>query len=173
MDFNARHSPCACAGETRAPAARDGHVEVVRLLLQPGADPTAMDHGGATAVHAAVVSRKPGRAKVLSLLLRSSGADIEARTDDGLTPLHYLCANPSVTAKMIIATYQFCPAAAVQQDNEGNTPLHRLCMNPRATPSAVEALFDAAPAAASRSLRATPRSTFAPKTARAPQKRCV
>ena len=41
---------------------------------------------------------------------------LSAQCERGLTPLHYLCANPKVTPEMIRATLKFHPEAALIQD---------------------------------------------------------
>ncbi|WP_158538043.1 MULTISPECIES: ankyrin repeat domain-containing protein [Corallincola] len=65
-------------------ASRNGHVEVVRLLLKHKANPNLGDAGEMTALNRSV---KKGHAEVVSLLL-SNGADPEAFTDElGRSPL--------------------------------------------------------------------------------------
>lgn len=63
-------------------AAGSGHIEIVRILLDHGASPgTRGGEGNFTPLHAA---NDVGTAK----LLISRGADINARNDDGLQPIH-------------------------------------------------------------------------------------
>ena len=64
-------------------AAEDGHVEVVRLLLEHGADINAPSKYGSTAWNFAAWG---GHVEVVRLLLEH-GADINAQNDDGTTAL--------------------------------------------------------------------------------------
>jgi ankyrin repeat protein len=54
-------------------AARIGHVDVVRVLLQRGADPRARDHGCATP---AAVARQAGRSEAADVILESNRTDM-------------------------------------------------------------------------------------------------
>ncbi|CAN0527849.1 unnamed protein product, partial [Scytosiphon promiscuus] len=71
-----------------------GHPEVVRALLKHGVDVNHVSPGGYTALHRAV---KYGRADLLADvidLLLSAGADADASTDEGSTPLHLASTRP-------------------------------------------------------------------------------
>lgn len=63
--------------------------EIVRILLERGADPTSRDKDGNTALHVFAGSYLNGEndAEVLRLLLKD-GSDINAQSTDGNTPLH-------------------------------------------------------------------------------------
>ncbi|KAA0150830.1 hypothetical protein FNF29_04944 [Cafeteria roenbergensis] len=65
-------------------AAASGHPEVLRLLLERGADAKARSVGGLTALHLAC---RYGGVEAVRVLL-DSGADFEARDDQNWTPLH-------------------------------------------------------------------------------------
>ncbi|KAH8800873.1 ankyrin repeat-containing domain protein [Xylogone sp. PMI_703] len=64
-------------------ASSNGHVEVVKLLLEKGADITVVSKYGWTPVYAASLK---GHIKVIKLLLEK-GADITTANNDGWTPL--------------------------------------------------------------------------------------
>lgn len=66
-----------------------GHTEIVNLLIEAGADPSAKDNGGNTAFHEAVSRGKREVAK----LLFEKGAECDARNDMGLTPFFLAAAN--------------------------------------------------------------------------------
>jgi ankyrin repeat protein len=63
-------------------AAAGGHLSIMELLLERGADANARQHGGFTAMHTAA---QHGSRAMVELLLRY-GADPAAATDDGETP---------------------------------------------------------------------------------------
>ena len=69
-------------------AAAEGHLEVVRLLLESGADKDYTSRGGITALHSAAAN---GRLEVVRLLL-DSGSDKE-KLAYGLTALHSAAMN--------------------------------------------------------------------------------
>ena len=64
-------------------AAASGEVEIVRLLLQHGADPNAAQHGGWTALQSA---SKHGNMLLIDALLEH-GADPRQQADDGQTAI--------------------------------------------------------------------------------------
>jgi ankyrin repeat protein len=66
-------------------AVREGHIEVVRLLLAKGADVNSMDSDQETALHVAL---RKNRVDVAELLI-SSGGDVNAILRTGDTPLSY------------------------------------------------------------------------------------
>lgn len=69
-----------------------GHIDLVRFLLDAGADIDALSKNGQdlTPLHSALAN--PHHAKV-SLLLIEKGADITLAQSEGYTPLHYAAAN--------------------------------------------------------------------------------
>ena len=66
-------------------AARYGHLDICRLLIDKGAQVTAKDKNGNTPLHCAAYQ---GHVEIVRLLC-DHGADVEARDIRGLTPLHY------------------------------------------------------------------------------------
>ncbi|HLG17644.1 MAG TPA: ankyrin repeat domain-containing protein [Blastocatellia bacterium] len=66
-------------------AAASGHTEMVRQLLERGADPNVRQQAGFAPLHEAAAS---GLMEMAELLL-AHGADVNARTDDGKTPLAF------------------------------------------------------------------------------------
>ncbi|KAL6754083.1 ankyrin repeat-containing domain protein [Haematococcus lacustris] len=117
-------------------AARAGHEEVVRLLLNRGALVDARTHAGqATALHRAAAQ---GHVPVLQLLL-AAGADARLQDSDGETALHKAAAQGQRAAcECLLAA---CPTSAAVLDRKGRTPGQR-------TGSSTAALaFAAVPAA--------------------------
>ena len=79
------HDPdVAARDEALQGAAMFGRADMVKLLLEAGADVEARDEFGDTALHEAA---KRGHAAVVKLLLEA-GADMEARDESGDTALH-------------------------------------------------------------------------------------
>ncbi|MFH1940642.1 MAG: ankyrin repeat domain-containing protein [bacterium] len=65
-------------------AAQNGQIDIVRFLLEKGAD-VNLNRGGATALHMAALYG--GKTELITLLLEN-GADMNAQTEDGNTPLN-------------------------------------------------------------------------------------
>ncbi|TYZ68508.1 hypothetical protein PybrP1_005468 [[Pythium] brassicae (nom. inval.)] len=65
-------------------ASRNGHIEIVELLLQYGADMNAADTDDWTALHWFAIN---GRTEMVSELLRQ-GAQVDSKSNSGATPLY-------------------------------------------------------------------------------------
>ena len=84
----------ACSSQTRTPlhcAAKEGHLDSIRLLLIYGADPNARDEDGYTPLHYICQIYKPSmeRHEVLQQCVESLiqfGADMKAQTISHCTP---------------------------------------------------------------------------------------
>ena len=122
-------------------AAANGHASTMRLLLKAGADPNAhaADHRY-TPLHEALIDRHVEAVRVLI----DAKADLDARDDDGQTPLHwggfayrpqavhlyrdlgaphdtrFVDAGPAEAMKLLLEA----GASIEATDAEGNTPLH-------------------------------------------------
>ena len=91
-------------------AAREGRADVVRLLLEEGADPNAPDDSGVTPLHAAARGHDwdqeatgAARGEIAELLL-NKGANLSATTWDGRAPLHAAASEGSAqVARVLIA----------------------------------------------------------------------
>jgi len=92
------------------------HEQVVRALIEAGADVDAKDALGLTPLHYASC------ASVAALLL-DAGADVDAAGATGLTPLHLALDRP--LARLLIAR----GADKNKRDACGNTPLHLAAVN--------------------------------------------
>jgi ankyrin repeat protein len=69
-------------------AARNARLELVRMLLEAGADVNRRDrHAGRTPLHAAVAAGPDGDAPEIVRLLLTAGADVNATTNDGASAL--------------------------------------------------------------------------------------
>ncbi|MCG8340467.1 MAG: ankyrin repeat domain-containing protein [Cytophagales bacterium] len=101
-------------------AAFNGHLEVVRLLIDKGADKEAK-HIGQTSLHWAVIRN---HLEVVRLLI-DKGANIEAKYE-GWTPLHWAAANNRLKAVILLID----KGANIDAQNERLwTPLHLAVIN--------------------------------------------
>jgi ankyrin repeat protein len=101
-------------------AAFEGHLEVVKYLLQYKADPDLTDTRG---FHALQLAASKGRDAVAQALI-AGGAGLEARTKHGGTALHVAVASnfPSMVQLLLDAG-----ADKEARDAGGNTPLGTAC----------------------------------------------
>lgn len=108
-------APLWSQGRTRTPlhwAAQHGHVEVVRTLIDNGANVNARDVFGRTPLHLAV-----SHPRVIALLLEA-GANVDARDSLSNTPLHRAVPSIESVDALIRA------GADVRAENtSGNSPL--------------------------------------------------
>jgi hypothetical protein len=79
-------------------AARGGHVGIIQLLLEYGADIEAKDEYAWTSFHMAAESNKP---EAVAILI-GQGADLGARDSDLRTPLHRAAEHNSVDAMRVL-----------------------------------------------------------------------
>lgn len=99
-------------------AAREGHSQPVRLLLEAEADPNeAGGIGNETPLHVAAVG---GRSKVCKVFLEA-GCLVEPIDKNGQTPLHYAASagQQAVCKQLLLAK-----ASVEPRDTGGQTPLH-------------------------------------------------
>jgi cytohesin len=98
-------------------AAREGHLEILKLLVKLGADIEARHLYGRTALHLAA---REGRSNAISLLI-TLGADIEAKNTQGETPLHEAAGDNQLAAVKVLLARN---AAVNATDSALWTPLH-------------------------------------------------
>lgn len=75
-------------------AAYSPQAEVVKYLLEQGADISARDKNGGTPLHAAADNNNPAAI----VILLENGAEVDAPNNWGYTPLHYTCYDDSAQA---------------------------------------------------------------------------
>ncbi len=95
-------------------AAKNGHAEIVEILLSRGADLGIEDRLGLTVLHGAV---SKGQKHIVGLLI-SNGLDVNGRTKNGRNPLHVVGSNKEI-AELLIEKR----ADVNAKDDNGTTPL--------------------------------------------------
>ena len=97
-------------------AAQNGHVDIVRAVIEHGAGVDAADTYQRTALHFAARFNEAGAIDVLV----EAGANIEARSRGGLTPLHRACFNLKLEALLCLLIHG---ATVNAQSDTLTTPL--------------------------------------------------
>ena len=100
-------------------AAEKGHINALTLLIKFGADVDLQDKNGKTAPHHAVYGSDVS-CEILSCLI-GSGADVNAGTNNGVTPLIIVAENGHINA---VTSLVKCGANVDLQDSDGNTSLY-------------------------------------------------
>ena len=107
-------------------------LEIVRALLNAGADPNALDNLGRSPLHGAVcffhhlndAGRAAERGQIVETLL-DANADVHARDNQNCTPLHEACRNGA--SVHVVSLLLDAGAASNLRDEDGATPLHHAC----------------------------------------------
>ncbi|KFP21368.1 NOTC2 protein, partial [Chauna torquata] len=99
-------------------AARYSRADAAKRLLDAGADANARDNMGRTPLHAAVAADAQG---VFQILIRNRVTDLDARMNDGTTPL-ILAARLAVEG--MVAELINCQADVNAVDDHGKSALH-------------------------------------------------
>ncbi|XP_028162830.1 E3 ubiquitin-protein ligase MIB1 isoform X2 [Ostrinia furnacalis] len=98
-------------------AAQNGHVEVIRTLVEVGAEADAEDRDGDRAAHHAAFGDEPAALRALA----AAGADLNARNRRRQTPLHIAVNKGHLGVVRTLLQLGVHPSL---QDSEGDTPLH-------------------------------------------------
>ena len=120
-------------------AAGSGSVESIGALLSAGADISARDKKGRTALLHAAASRSGRVAEVMHALL-AAGASVEARDSQGRTAL--ICAAASASSQVVdgIEALLAAGASTEERDSCGKTALMYAAQNPKSGAAVVKAL---------------------------------
>ena len=151
ININSRKFSCLHIASAR------GHNEIAQLLLQAKATVSAATSDGTTALHVASqkgdaalaktlieanasvnsitkgerktplhLAAAEGRADLVALLA-SSGARVDAKAEDGATPLHLACGRPAAECALAARALLAARANVNLPDNDLSIPLHRAC----------------------------------------------
>ncbi|QBY54447.1 ankyrin repeat domain-containing protein [Cupriavidus oxalaticus] len=115
--------------------AEDGDAELVRIMLQAGADPEMQDWQGMTALHSACKSRVDGCVDALL----DHPCKLDKLTSEGRSPLHTASWAGNVHA--VNRLMELAPGLVWKRDSFGNTPLE-LAESFIEHPDALEALAE-------------------------------
>lgn len=94
-----------------------GQLQVVKRLLEEGADIETCGNDDFTPLHMAATQEQ----LAIMFFLIGKGADTEARDKWGLTPLHHAAGEGKTKVVQMLVGWG---ADVDARDNEGNTPLH-------------------------------------------------
>ena len=110
-------------------AAKRGHINALTLLIKHGAhDVDLQDDDGNTALHHAVYGSDVSF-EILSCLI-GIGADVNARANNGCTPLMIAADNGDINA---VSSLVKCGANVDLQGKAGHTALHHAVLGPQAS----------------------------------------
>ena len=164
-DVNARDANNNTPLHTGIPV--ETHKEIASLLMTSGADPNLRDDHGDTPLHIVIILNRSlnviqafldggsdvhirniqgktplyiaveeGRTALIPVLL-TSGSEIFAADNSGVTPFDLAVKSPESTFNLMIQ-----PETVVQRDSAGNTMLHAAVRN-RANPNQIASILDA------------------------------
>lgn len=105
-------------------AAKNGHIEMVRLLVNFGANINAKDEEMKTPIELAAGE---GHVEVVRILVAELGADVNVKDKDGMTLLHRASENGHI--KMVRILVADLGADSNAQTNDGKTPLQMAASN--------------------------------------------
>jgi ankyrin repeat protein len=100
-------------------AAQKGHVEVVKQLVLAGADATGITINEQPILHWAA---QKGHVAVVNALLGKAGIEVNARDNDGKSPLH--CAAEKGEVKVVEKLLEHKDIDVNAENGDGETPLH-------------------------------------------------
>ncbi|XP_044764528.1 uncharacterized protein LOC123321090 [Coccinella septempunctata] len=104
-------------------ATKAGRLDIIKTLLDNGADVEARDEAGQTPLHWAVRFRS---SMDLVKTLVESGADVNSKDEYGCTPLHILCTKGAGVNMDIFDLLLQKMDNPNTEDSKGSTPIHNL-----------------------------------------------
>ena len=107
-------------------ACYEGHIGVVRLLVEHGADVNTKNSNGWTPLQVSC-SMDMDRLEIAKILIQN-GADLDSKSNDGETALHESCCFGRWLATKLLMVENGADVNARCKDE--TTPLHKACRNP-------------------------------------------
>ena len=122
--------PVDCRNESKETplhvACKKGNLDMVRMLMKLGADPTACNEDNDTPLHRAAIY---GNTNIIICLIDDFKCSPDIKGSGGTTILHQACRAGHVELAEILLTHYNRTLDPMSVDDHGNTPLHHAALD--------------------------------------------